>query len=749
MAVYVFQLVLAVAAIAASYLLTKSALSKKNKFGDDSPTTLATRGDVIPLIIGTRRTGLIFGLTARRTAKTSSSGGKGGGDNGDGPSNFFEDGWHQICVGPAEAILMIFANNKPIWKTPISRDTSPSGSHFTLPNGQGSFDIYWGDSNQPVHPRLAAYLGHNSCHPYLCYIYWHQKALGMAPTWPQLEYVVRVKCPAVTLQDSAYWITDDDGATGVNLAHAAIQILAAPAPWGIGLPRTAIDNDSAEAFGVLMEFEQIGVNLLLQQGQKAVETLQGLLQDAGVLICQIEGRITFMPIRNITDPVPVIDNDIVTPPNFERTINRGESPASRTLFTYKDEKSYAYRDQDIVFDDDAEIEDTGNSKTTTGTIFSTTSKSMSDRIASRRWQETATKAAFKLTALRAARRISPGQVIDHATFGRLRVMSNQPTDKSPETILEVTPDIYGIASIGDTSSPGAPGEGGTDIAQDLGIAWFELPASLANNQEQIVVFRTRDNQQVIGAQVMGSINSGTYIALGRQDASAAGGLIDQDIAAPTLETLAIGPGFEDSNGDAPDILDLSGDITAWQNGKQLAVIGNEIFYLQSVTLLSETVWTPTTGISVGEYRIPPLSTGMRYVCITAGITGDPAPVWPIVRGEQVSDNTVVWEARYYKYRMNNLIRARYESVQTTHSAGDRVFIIDSANLIKLNSSVLYPGADLCIKTYPFNFTDSTTNSLIVCKTLTGSGYSSSFTTFRITVDGSFRLTTLGESRFIA
>lgn len=703
--VFIIQLVIAGIALAASYFLAKSAAKKKGNLNDDAITTLATRGDTIPLIIGTRRTGNIFAHYWGRKSKQGV---------------WYESGWQLICVGPATAIKKIYAGQNVLWDSDINRETSPSGSTFSLPEGRGSFRIYWGELDQPVDTQLAAELGYSSRHPFACYVVWVDFELGPSPSWPQLEYVVTCHCKDITLKNSQYLITDSSGAVGVNLAHAVLQLMCSPHPHGISLPLNHIDNDSLEAFGDLMAEEQIGVNLLLNGGVDCLEVIQGLLQDAGVLTPQVQGRIAFYPMRLIGESVPILTDDVILPPNFEREINHDNSISTVTIFTYKSERDFAYRDQDISFSDDGERSDSGHSNITSTPISSVTSRVMADKIASRRWQETVIRAAIKVTALRGARRIIPGSVLYHADVGSLRVASKLPVDKSPTSTLELTQDFYGQGSqINDTSAPNDSQSGLLPVSQDIDFAWFQMPSSVSGYSKiTLAVLRTRAHQQIVGAQVVAAINGGAYTRLNNQDSPASGGLIDQAIGAGA-GVVVEGPTFEDENGDAADSLDLTGDVANWQAGKQIAMIGGEVFFLQSLTVQSEESWRASTPYMVGDYIIPASGgNGFRYRCTTAGTSHTVAPKWKRIKGQTVNDGSCVWQARYFSYQMNSMIRAGFSTTSVAHAAGERVFIINQSDLQPIESPALVAGSVVSVKTNPYTQLNLTTNSLIRTKTLT-------------------------------
>lgn len=710
------ELIVALALLATSYYLSEKAAKKTNN-GDVVPTTLSNRGDYAPLVIGTRRIGYLFCFSWARKSKNV-SGGKGGGGSGAAGKTWRESAWHVLCPGVGTEILSIFANGKRIWKTTISRETSPSGTGFTLAD-YGVFYVFWGEADQPIHADLAAHLGVNSRHPGMFHIVWVDFFCGSSPTWPQIEYVVRVECQAIALAGSDYIITNGDG-RGVNLAHALAQVLCAPFPSGGGIAPADIDNDTMEALGVLMQSEGIGANLVMGDGMATQQAVGNLIQDAGAMMPQIQGRLAFIPNRLVTDPVPILSDDIKLPPDFERDINQGDDDVTRTIFTFKNEQAFAYNDTDIIFTDDGEVSDIGRVTNAQVPIFSTTSFVMTNPIARRRSQESAIAASFKVTVNHGLGRLYPGQKFDDPTYGRLVVVTVLPSDQKPDVELEVVQDIYSVPDTSDVGDPGGGGGSDLDPLDDLGINFFQLPEGIATLAvPQIVVFRTRAHDQMEGATVLASVDGSTFAVIGNQDTAAAGGLIQSAIAAGDASPIVAGPLFEDSNGDAAtDVMDYTGDSVSWGGGAQLAVIDDEVFFLESITVEAETQWAPSTAYLVGQYVIPTGSTGFRYRCITAGTTHSAEPLWSITAGVTVADNTVVWEARYYLYRLNNLIRAQYGTTAADHAIGARVFIAQHTDLVPLTSVLFTSGADVTIKTNPFSRNGIATTGPEVTKTLT-------------------------------
>jgi hypothetical protein len=162
------------------------------------PTTLSDRGSYIQYVIGRRRIGPVFGWAGQRwivarAKSTGATGGKGGGGESSVYVDFYhERGVHWLCVGPAYRLNRIWKNGKQILSRPISRDSHPSGTSITV--GPNTFEIYWGEENQPVNTYLGASgrMGVTSRWPGVCYILWKDMALGQQAVWPQMEYDIEV-----------------------------------------------------------------------------------------------------------------------------------------------------------------------------------------------------------------------------------------------------------------------------------------------------------------------------------------------------------------------------------------------------------------------------------------------------------------------------------------------------------------------------------------------------------------------------
>lgn len=720
---------------------------------EDKPTTLASRGEWVPAIVGTRKVGYMFCWAGdRRAEKRDSGGGKGGSGGGAKTTIYFESGWHVICLGPASRLEAIFQDGEVIWEGPIDSFTTPSGTSFTIPE-KGTFTIYWGEKDQPINTFLAdpARVGIASRWPYFCYVIWENKELGPSPTWPLMEYAISTTCIGTELQQSTA-LLDNGTSSGINGAHALFMMLNAKYPHGCGTPNNEIDNDTLESLGVLAQNEHLPVNMVLTGGEPFEKFVQGILLDYGVFMSYAQGRLAFIILRDSdAAEVPVFDNDIIMPPDMERFIDRGDNPASRTVFFFDNEKGLKYRRHDIVYDDSAEAEQTGRFQVVEVPLITPTHPEIAAKIARRRIQENSIPGGIKVLALRGARQLVAGQQFDHS-LGRFRVVSKKIFDDSPRVELEVALDSYAVPDIDDVidDPTGGSGPGANPTPEpDIAFRWLELPPSLSGPSVTIAVLRTRAHQQISGAGVWASADDVSYSLVGSQDYSSPGGVLQESLSDTTNDIIEAGPSFSDSNGDARFILDLSGDTASWQGGRQIALINDEIFFVESVSVVAETAWQASTAYSEGDYVIPDgSSTGLRYRCTSAGTSDASQPTWPSAAGETVNDGTCEWIAEHYAYRMNNMIRARLGTLPQAHNQGDRVFIADVTRLSSLSHPIFDAsiGETIYIKSVPSTFGASVDISEISPVSGEILGFAYQTTPLRVDSDGNYRITTLNERR---
>lgn len=201
--------------IAAAAAIGGAMLARKNKQGGtvaDQPPQLSSRGSYIPIVMGQRRVGPVIGWVGDKVVEDS---GSGGGSNPGGQAaageQFYGGAWHMLCVGPAYALNKIRDNEKEIYNTRVTIDDTPSGTVLECIDGS-TFEIYWGECDQPVNDELAMRVGVRSKWPNVCYIRWIKKLLGGSNAWPQLDYDIEVRPVGqfATIVDAPGWIEESD-----------------------------------------------------------------------------------------------------------------------------------------------------------------------------------------------------------------------------------------------------------------------------------------------------------------------------------------------------------------------------------------------------------------------------------------------------------------------------------------------------------------------------------------------------------
>lgn len=741
--------------VAASLLLQKRI--PKNLL-DDKPTTVVQRGAAIPVVIGRRRVGPIFAWAGARITRSEKGAGKGAtfGGSAGAQTVYFEAGWHILCVGPAKMLHRILQNGKSIFEGPITNESHPSGTTVDL-GKEGAFKIYWGEPDQPVDADLTANLagavGVASRWPYVCYVLWLDKRLGTFPQWPLLDYeiqteiqedalvsspsyqdatktlggtfaVVSVTNGAVSvakvviagdhrnefrpgevfrlagnaLADGDYPIfnvtysgaaldqtsiffdqviagsnnagtvrdyvySEDDG---LNAAHAIYQLLFANYPFGLGLDTAEWDLDSLETFGALLETEGLASSVIAQDGQELEAVLAGLLQDTGCLIPRdgSTGKFKFQPIRD-GGTVVAIDADALVEPVPEIEQVHAEKPVDKMVFTFAD-RTHNFREMTIAIDDDGQASYFEYQRAQKITVPTTINFDSAVKIAERRSQEELSGGAkYTLRTNRATRRLIPGQAITVEGLPcTLRVAEIDLDSESSRVTVSAITDIYGAqTSAFENAEGGAPFVPARLVELDK-FTFLEVPKYLLGAEPQaIVVPRIRAHDEIAFADLWLSRDNVTYNQAGREFFVSAGGALTSQLDASSDSLLTQGPTFDVLGPDIANVLDLTADATNWRLGRQIAVIGDEIFFLQKVTALG--------GAS---------------------------------------------------YRLDGLIRARFDTVRATHAIGARVYIFEQTKILAISDILLAPAVQLYVKSQP-----STTGSYPlsgitpVNKTLVGKG----------------------------
>ena len=174
----------------------------------------------------------------------------------------------------------------------------------------------------------------------------------------------------------------------------------------------------------------------------------------------------------------------------------------------------------------------------------------------------------------------------------------------------------------------------------------DVPEYLLNGDPMTVIIpRVRAHNQIISADLWISRDNSTYTLVGTELNVQTGGTLTQQLDATSAKYQAQSVTFDALGPDIATALDLTADTTNWMLGRQLCVIsstaGVEICFVQEVTSLG--------GAS---------------------------------------------------YRLDGLVRARYDTMRVTHPVGAKVFIFENTAIEFIQDILLVPNEDLYAKTQP-------------------------------------------------
>lgn len=680
--------------------------SNRPRQDDAVPTTLSDPNSQTPYLEGTRIQGYGFGWAGDRVTRSRRVGGKGFMGGGGGQEITYEEGGvHWWGPGPYTALFEIRINNKAEWTGFISPTSTPSGTRVNF-GDLGSAIVFWGEDDQPIDTYQARHRGIRSRWPGAAHLCWDRFKKGQNRQWPQIEYKLERRL-ASSLIDSEGWLSAS-GSTGVNAAHAICRIITDIA----NIPASTLDNTTLEALGELMVTEHLPVNYLSPGGSNpdTVETfMQAVSIDMGVMYPQIGSVIGFVPIRAVVGSVPSYTDDTVEDPAPELIKAMQYNRVDMTRFSFVDE-AFNYRSRPLYSPDNSMRQVGRRGRIDDSKITLVTKDSVAEKIARRRELEpggTGDEKAVTVNLLRGAKLQHPGTVIDVDGVGRLRVFRRRIQDNSSKVELQCRIDGYSVTQsergFGSFDPFGEPKE----PAKDIAFTWVTLPSALSDGTF-IIVFRVQANNQIDGAVIHVSVDSGnSYTAVGTQFVACAGGITTDSITGAAGD-LIDGPAFNPQDDKTNDVLDLTANTNAWTAGQQLVLFDDgtnkEIMYLRNVAVVVESDWIATTAYSLNDYVVPTgdgAVTGLRYICTTAGTTGADEPDWPREVGDTVTDGTAVWEARYLAYELKGLKRAKFTTAATAFAASTQIYIIEQDALTLFSSSLIVNGNNLCVKTQPF------------------------------------------------
>ena len=588
-----------------------------NFIEDDTPTTLTSRGAYVPLVFGRARIGPIFAWAGDRDTKTTRSGGGGKGGGGGGGSSrtdYFESGWHLICVGPIDAIEKVWEDGEVVAEN-ITAAGTPSGSNVSAGGEGGNFDVYYGELNQPVNELLgeSSRVGVRSRWPYVAYVHWIRKKLGTSPRWQNLNYQVlcKPKGPAIPGAGPS-WIGESSpgaGDDGANPAYVLHQVMTATYPHGCGVDPSLVDMAKLAAFGALCVQEQLAINMPAKDGIDAARALADMIQDWGVMIPQIGRFLCVHPIREEDpDALPEFTQDEVSEVSPEVTLLQGDKKIDRLVFSFTD-RTQNYRRMTVTVDDDGLATSRGRSKPRQINMPTADNIKTGSLIVDRRQQEELVRLiSYKLDVARHGRVLAAGQAIRLEGVGVLRAASLDHDLDTSRVLVNTVVDAYSFGKTG-YEAPGGGGEAPNNTPEiDLAFDWWQAPLGFRGidqtlaGQNLYAVTRLRAHDNIAGADVYLAASAGASFRVdGQQNASAAGGTLNDELPENGYWAPIEGPTITTSVGrDMSGLEDLSGDDAAYVDGALMCSIGDELFLLRSVTVVAPNTWR-LNGLHRGRF----------------------------------------------------------------------------------------------------------------------------------------------------
>jgi hypothetical protein len=748
--------------ILAAYLLRPKRMRAK----DHNPTSISTRGAYVPWIMGRRRVTPVFGWAGNRFRKRERAhSGKGGSLFMPKVKIYYEEGWHILSLGPVTALYAIYVGKKALFEGVLTPESHPSGSLLDL-GKQGQARIYWGETTQPVNTTLgdSSRVGISSRWPGICYIHWEEKRLGANPIWPMMTYIIERKPTGNYLTQSSPWreatytldsttysvadahygpegngyitveyvhhndfealgkfkasgltsLSDGDykivkveeyklyhgshdlwakvypeggvpstvasetgtvqryikGADfGANPAHVIADLLFEDWPYGLNQKQEYWDMDSLEAVGQVMEAEDWWTSWQATEGRTAKELLSMALQDMGMLIYldPTSGKLKFNLLRKAAGTLTNLDTDSLLPPLPEIESVTDKVKTNRVIYSYEDQ-SLNYHTMTITIDDDGQAAFLTYQNAQQSEIEIADHFDMAAKIAERRSQEALGNGArIKLNVNRNARDLVPGQAITIDGFEEVyRVASIERNADTGKMTLIVIADFYGAEESTFENHKGKNVLNTISTQFNPLQTFIEVPEFIRGKGNDLMLIApiVRNDAQTFDEMLYLSDDDVSYTLYGNQDDFAVGGLLLDAMAETDDFYQAQGPTFTLQGPDISQVLDLSGDETSWRRGRQLCLIGEELCFVQKITALGGTT-----------------------------------------------------------YRLDGLLRARYDTRRAAHSVGDGIYIFSNTDFNQIEDILLQAGEDLYMKFQPIGYAGEIPLDLadIEHKTLYGKG----------------------------
>lgn len=373
--------------------------------------------------------------------------------------------------------------------------------------------------------------------------------------------------------------------SSINPAHLLSSLLFDPWPHGRGLDPSHFDIASLDSLALKAASESFSPGVIISSGEELESVISSFMQDLGLFIRldKDTGLYKFVPIRG-SDPLITIPSKVLGSPLPERVINISASQITKKVFIFEDRENLF---QEATIEDSSDNIQSKNDFQSIETlpIRLGVLPDSAVLIAQRRISEDIQNPVlFSINVKGEGKNIQPGDVC------------SIPQSEEPVRIIEVEHQI---------GEPGATLKGfinsydSIDTLEELltllGPAFspeadpvvqaFE-PSIFFNRQElSIALLRTRKHKNIIGSTITLSYDDISFTPINTEESFFFGGFLISALSESDPYVIEDGPTVfvGETSPDIDKVLDLSSSLEEWRTGKQICIIGEEIFFLRNIS----------------------------------------------------------------------------------------------------------------------------------------------------------------------
>lgn len=420
------------------------------------------------------------------------------------------------------------------------------------------------------------------------------------------------------------------------------------------LTPSAVPSGTVYEFIERCDTEGLAGSVIAKDGEEAATVLGTILQDTGHLVPRVcDGRTGFEPVREVADAdIVQTDEDQEVNEAFELEVVHAERFVDRAIFSFND-LDRNYRNTTITIDEDGQARELLNNKGRVLAMATVVDPEVAQIVAERRSQEElANGTRYTFQFARGFERLIPGKVLSIPTLdGAFRVLEVSIGDDTDKATVEAAFDNYGApeTSYEHTFVPTPTGPD-PDPQPNLQEDFFEIPCQAGTPGLVLIApLRIRADTNTQQNFVWLSADDITYDLEATQTVVQTGGLLTSALQESTPFLVEQGPTF-DLAGPLSDfnaiVQDLSTNEVAWRNGSQQAIINGELFFVREVVALG--------GSS---------------------------------------------------YRLDGLLRQRYDTLRVPHGIGDEVYLFRPQDVDEVSGNLIAPNVGLYVKQQPIAFNE--------------------------------------------